>query len=203
MACDDDKATMAQNMRGYVIPVFASLIWIILWILIAMKAMKGTLSSGRGGGWGGKCCRTVLLALCVFQSFYGFLVNHSLNQQISTALMVYPMVGFIALQGNNPAWLLGYAFLNFFPFNYSGYALALSEWNNALYVTANESFKTPDCPDAKSTANLGLGLCWSAFHHYSFCRWGWLRTLQVFSNFNIYSFWFTSFAAFSWYTRGD
>ena len=100
-----DDATLTQNMQGYVIPLFLDLLFIIGWIMTAMKTMGGTLSAGRGGGW----CRLFCLILCFFQSFYGFCLVHSTAQANSILLMVFPLAGFIAFQGNNPAWLLGYA----------------------------------------------------------------------------------------------
>jgi len=112
---------MDQNMKGYVIPTMGSLVWIALWILIIAKYLRGTLTTGRKGGWssgtggGGACCRIVLMFLCLFQSFYGFCVLHSMNQAVSLPLMVYPIVGFIAFSGNNPAWCLGYARTSFAP----------------------------------------------------------------------------------------
>ena len=99
-----DDATLGNNMQGYVIPLFLDLFFVISWAMIAMKAMGGNLTNGRGGGW----CRLFCLILCVFQSFYGFLVVHSMLQAWSLVLMVFPAAGFIAFQGNNPTWLLGY-----------------------------------------------------------------------------------------------
>ena len=91
--------------------------------------------------------------------------------------------------------------LNFFPFAFSGYSIAFREWNNSLYETQNDRtlYTFPECgPGSAPGAN-----CWDDFYSNNYCKWGWLRTLQVFSNANMYALWFCSFAAFSWYTRND
>ena len=93
-------------MKGFVIPVILSIIWFVIWALIIMKNCNGTLSStNRNGdaGTGGPCCRRILMVLCFFQSFFGFLLVFSRDQKHAPALIYYPMAGFIAFAGNNPA----------------------------------------------------------------------------------------------------
>ena len=107
---EDDDATkntnsLAQNMYGYVVPVFVDIIWLLAWIMIAMKSMKGSLSTGRGGGW----CRMLCLILCVFQSFFGFCVVHTIVQPWSLVLMLFPAIGFIGFSSNNTVWLIAFA----------------------------------------------------------------------------------------------
>ena len=100
-----DDATLGNNMQGYVIPLFLDLFFVISWAMIAMKAMGGNLTNGRGGGW----CRLFCLILCVFQSFYGFCVVHSIAQPWSLVLMLFPVIGFFGFSGNHPVWLISYA----------------------------------------------------------------------------------------------
>ena len=102
---DPDDLTLYQAMFGFVIPVFVDLIWFLSWVMIAVKSMGGNLTNGRGGGW----CRMFCLILCVFQSFYGFCVVHSIVQPWSLVLMLFPVIGFFGFSGNHPVWLISYA----------------------------------------------------------------------------------------------
>ena len=107
MGSNAGDATIGQAMHGYVIPIFLDLLFMATWAMTAMKAMGGAFSSGAQAkaGW----CRMLCLVLCVFQSFYGFMIVHSQHQAWALLLMIFPLVGFIAFNGNNPKWLLGYA----------------------------------------------------------------------------------------------
>ena len=195
-----DAATLAQNMQGYIIPLFLDLLFIISWIMVAMKTMGGNLTQGRGGGW----CRMFILILCVFQSFYGFLVVHSIHQAWSLVMMVFPLVGFIAFQGNNAAWLLGYCAANLFTYQFSGLAVAQNAWNNPKWATPNTLDAGGKSGNVHSWdwSETHRSPCWAFDGHNSFCKWGWARTLSVFSTINIISLYFTTFAAFSWYAEG-
>ena len=97
----DANPSIAVSMKGYIIPVFFDLLFIISWIMIVLKKPGG---SG-GQGW----CGMLAKILLIFQSFYGFLCMHSVAQPWAIVLMLFPAVGFIALSGGNKKWLLAYA----------------------------------------------------------------------------------------------
>lgn len=99
----NNDPTLQASMNAFVIPVILSLVFFVVWILIFLKTCNGTLSSGREAKPGGPCCRRLLMGLCFFQSFFGFLLVFSRDQKHAPALIYYPMAGFVAFAGNNPA----------------------------------------------------------------------------------------------------
>ena len=105
----NDISLMA-TMKGYITPMFFSILFVCGWALIFIKTIQGSLAnSGRGGGWGGGCCRIFLMVLCFAQSFIGWCDSFTPMQQDTIPLMVFPMIGFIAFQSNSSCWLVGYA----------------------------------------------------------------------------------------------
>ena len=43
---DENDATLQAQMKAFVIPVFLSIIWFVIWILIFIKTCNGTLTNG-------------------------------------------------------------------------------------------------------------------------------------------------------------
>ena len=103
-----DDATLGQNMQGYIIPLFLDLLFVISWAMVMVK--KGNWNV-KDTGW----CQCFCLIMCFFQSFYGFLVVHSIQQSWSIVMMLFPLVGFIAFHTGNKKWLGGYARTRFSP----------------------------------------------------------------------------------------
>ena len=224
-------ATLSQSMQLYIIPLFLFVSFWVVWGMVFIKAKGGTLTKGRGGGW----CRTCLLILCFFQSFLGWLGVFSTGQLKTVPYMMYPLIGFIAFNGNNRRWLLIYIGLNFFAYQYSGQAIVKDAWMaSGLKTPAANPFNDDrkgrdqyedgscafwDCddycdPDQRppnekcimppnwASQNWGgMAMCWSMFRSNSFCGYGWLRFLNIMSTFLYFSWWFTAFAACSWWAE--
>ena len=76
---------------------------------------------------------------------------------------------------------------------------AQGAWNNNKWATPNTINDPLNNWDWSDKCNSP---CWGTYGHNSFCKWGWARTLSVFSTINIISLYFTTFAAFSWYAEG-
>ena len=95
--------TLTATMKGYINPLFLTIVFFTCWILIFMKGGGGV--AGRGGGW----CRTFMLAACFSQSLIGWFDSFTPQQQTTIPLMVFPMIGFIAFHSNHPQWLVAYA----------------------------------------------------------------------------------------------
>lgn len=194
-----DDATLGQNMQGYIIPLFLDLLFLISWAMVMVK--KGNWNV-KDTGW----CQCFCLIMCFFQSFYGFLVVHSIQQAWSIVMMLFPLVGFIAFHTGNKKWLGGYVAANLFTYAYSGLSAAQSVWNlGAGSMPDGRNWNTPNTLDDAAYnwdwSDQNHSPCWAYDGHNSFCKWGWARTLYVFSTFNIIAFYFTNFAAFSWYAE--
>ena len=86
--------------------------------------------------------------------------------------------------------------VNLFTYKYSGLNYAQLAWNNSIWETPNELKPTWDWSEDLHSP------CWAYDGHNSFCKYGWARTLYVFSSFNLFACYFTTFAAFSWYAEG-
>ena len=106
---DKNMATLSQNMYGYVIPVFVDIIFVLAWIMIAVKAMSGSGLSGVTRDKGNTWCGCFCMVLCVFQSFFGFCVVHTIVQPWSLVLMLIPALGFMGFSTNNRVWLFSFA----------------------------------------------------------------------------------------------
>ena len=98
--------SLSTSMRGYIVPVFFDLLFIISWIMIVVRA-----GAASGNGW----CNCFTKVLLFFQSFFGFLCLHSIAQSWAIVLMVFPIVGFWALSRGNKSMLLGYVRRRCFP----------------------------------------------------------------------------------------
>ena len=95
---------------------------------------------------------------------------------------------------------------------FSGLNGSQSVWNFGAGVTKFAGWDTPNTFNQKAwdwdwnsdaTTGAGHSPCWAVGGQNSFCKWGWARTLFVFSTLNIISVFFTTFAAFSWYAEGS
>merc|ERR1719163_147757 len=173
--------------------------------MVFMKLMGGKLTQGRGGGWGGGCCRVFLMALCFYQSLFGFFASFSQLQTQTVPAMIFPLIGFIAFAGNNQRWLMLYIGVNFFTYQYSGLSLAkagfLSAWGTSAKQPPSPSKfcnycdKTAGCqvtcPNGDPNGAPG-----------TYCAWGWQRTLTTLGVLNYMSFWLTAFAGCSWWAEG-
>merc|ERR1719478_1242288 len=146
--------------------------------MVFMKLMGGKLTQGRGGGWGGGCCRVFLMALCFYQSLFGF----------------------IAFSGNNQRWLMLYIGVNFFTYQYSGLSLAkagfLSAWGTSAKQPPSPSKFCNYC-DKTEGCQVTCGTAPGTY-----CAWGWQRTLTTLGVINYMSFWLTAFAGCSWWAEG-
>ena len=48
MADDDGcKTTLSQGFQGYIIPIFYSIMWFAMWIMVFMKLMQNKLTQAR------------------------------------------------------------------------------------------------------------------------------------------------------------
>lgn len=202
-ACDP---TLTHNVQNYVLPVFITLFWFAAWLMTFMKLMKGELSSGPGGGWGGGCCRLFLMIACFFQSLVAFFATFTSFELETAPYMIYPLIGFIAFSSYNQRWLLLYIGTCLFAFQYSGAVGARGLYiSDAWKVSASD----PDveyCSDyCDMVERLPKGECVACgaggYLPGKFCHWGWLRTMNVFSMWSYWAFWLTTFGACSWWAE--
>ena len=202
--------TLTHNVRSYVIPILVTLFWFISWIMTFMKLMQNKLTTGRGGGWGGGCCRVFLMFCCFYQSLVAFFGLFTELELSVIPFMIYPLMGFIAFAGNNPRWLLIYIGVNLFAYQISGAAGA-----QAAYITPWSVGRATEPPQAYCTnycdSTVGCLMCGDMNGQYpelqgiipgGWCRWGWKRTMNVLTMFGYWAFWLTTFGACSWWADG-
>ena len=193
--------TLTHNVRSYVIPILVTLFWFISWVMTFMKLMQNKLTTGRGGGWGGGCCRVFLMFCCFYQSLVAFFGLFTELELSVIPFMIYPLMGFIAFAGNNPRWLLIYIGVNLFAFQISGAAGAqagyVTPWQLSTAQLPEGEWCSDHCNDPPGCIECDGGMIPGGW-----CRWGWFRTMNVLTMFGNWAFWLTTFAACSWWADG-
>ena len=154
-----------------------------------------------------------MLVFCFSQSLLGWFDSFTPQQQNTIPLMVFPMVGFIAFQSNNPCWLVAYASLTVFTYKYSSINILQEGWNvwyggetgyPNLPQQGGDYYKAWEwCNSEEKGCTVGWSACYTVYGNNSFCKLGWAKTITIFSTFNILFTYFTAFGAASWYCEGD
>ena len=112
-----------------------------------------------------------------------FPITHT--QQVAANLFTYQYSG---LNGDQALWNFG-----------AGGDNTGGTWNTPNVAYDPASSVNWEWTDKSGDTAAHHSPCYALAGQDSFCKWGWARTMFVFSTFNLFSMAFTSFTAFAWY----